>query len=114
MRPIRASIASSGIRADRRIAGAYRAVRRHRSGGVHGLLQSDQRGRRATRIYTTEKAGPRVKAYDFEREAAGGDRARTLFDANCKNMNIAVDPRGRVYVVDTVKLAILVFEPVNA
>jgi hypothetical protein len=28
-------------------------------------------------------------------------------------MDIAVDSRGRVYVVDTVKLAILVFEPVK-
>jgi sugar lactone lactonase YvrE len=64
-------------------------------------------------IYTTEKAGPRVKAYDF-----GGKLlaviATDLFDANCKNMDIAVDARGRVYVVDTVKAAILIFERVNA
>jgi hypothetical protein len=38
--------------------------------------------------------------------------ATDLFDANCKNMDIAVDARGRVYVVDTVKAAIFVFEPV--
>jgi sugar lactone lactonase YvrE len=64
-------------------------------------------------IYTTEKAGPRVKAYDF-----GGKLlaviATDLFDANCKNMSIAVDSRGRVYVVDTVKQTILVFERVSA
>jgi hypothetical protein len=64
-------------------------------------------------IYTTEKAPPRVKAYDF-----GGKLlaviATDLFDANCKNMDIAVDARGRVYVVDTVKAAILVFERVSA
>jgi len=39
--------------------------------------------------------------------------AADVFDANCKNMSIAVDARGRVYVADTVKLAILVFEPVK-
>jgi hypothetical protein len=64
-------------------------------------------------IYTTEKAGPRVKAYDFSGKLLAVI-ATDLFDANCKNMNIAVDSRGRVYVVDTVKAAILVFEPVKA
>jgi len=63
-------------------------------------------------IYTTEKAGPRVKAYDFSGKLLAVI-ATDLFDANCKNMNIAVDARGRVYVVDTVKAAILVFEPVK-
>jgi hypothetical protein len=63
-------------------------------------------------IYTTEKAGPRVKAYDFTGKLLAVI-ATDLFDANCKNMSIAVDSRGRVYVVDTVKLAIHVFEPVK-
>jgi sugar lactone lactonase YvrE len=63
-------------------------------------------------IYTTEKAGPRVKAYDFSGKLLAVI-ATDLFDANCKNMNIAVDLQGRVYVVDTVKLAIFVFEPVK-
>ena len=62
------------------------------------------------RIYVTEKAGPRAKAYSF-----GGELeaviAADVFDANAKNMSIAVDRRGRVYVADTVKLAIFVFEP---
>jgi sugar lactone lactonase YvrE len=62
-------------------------------------------------IYTTEKAGPRVKAYDFSGKLLAVI-ATDLFDANCKNMDIAVDARGRVYVVDTVKAAIFVFEPV--
>src|SRR5664280_2939287 len=64
-------------------------------------------------IYTPEKAGPRVKTYD----CSGKLRAviaTNLFDANCKNMSIAVGSLGRVYVVDTVKAAILVFEPVKA
>jgi hypothetical protein len=64
------------------------------------------------RIFTTEKAAPRVKAYDFAGNLLAVI-ATDLFDANCKNMSIAVDARGRVYVVDTVKLGIFVFEPVN-
>jgi sugar lactone lactonase YvrE len=63
-------------------------------------------------IYTTEKAGPRVKAYDFEGKLLAVIAA-DVFDANCKNMDIAVDGRGRVYVADTVKLAVFVFEPVK-
>lgn len=61
------------------------------------------------RIYVTEKAGPRAKVLD-----SGGNLlaviATDVFDPACKNMDIAVDSRGRVYVVDTVKLHILVFE----
>ena len=64
-------------------------------------------------IYTTEKGGPRVKAYDFEGKLMAVI-ATDVFDVNCKNMNIAVDARGRVYVVDTVKLTINVFERVKA
>ncbi len=64
------------------------------------------------RLYTTEKAGPRLKAYSFN-----GDMlaviADSALDANCKNIAIAVDSRGRVYAADTVKLAILVFEEVE-
>ena len=65
-------------------------------------------------VYVTEKAGPRVKAYDFAGNLraviAGGE-----FDPNCKNMSIAVDAaRKRIYVADTVRLAIYVFEPVSA
>jgi hypothetical protein len=63
-------------------------------------------------IYVTEKAGPRAKVYDF-----GGKLvaviATDVFDPNCKNMSIATDARGSVYVADTVKLAIFVFEPVS-
>jgi hypothetical protein len=65
----------------------------------------------AGRLYTAEKAGPRLKAYDFGGKllAVIADRA---LDAYCKNVGIAVDGRGRVYAADTVKLAILVFEEV--
>jgi len=62
------------------------------------------------RIYVTEKAGPRAKVYSFSGELEAVIAA-DVFDANCKNMSIAADRRGRVYVSDTVKLAIFVFEP---
>jgi sugar lactone lactonase YvrE len=60
------------------------------------------------RIYVTEKADPRAKVYSLD----GGLTAviaSTVFDPNCKNMDIAVDGRGRVYVTDTVRREILVF-----
>jgi sugar lactone lactonase YvrE len=61
-------------------------------------------------VWVTEKAGPRAKVYD-----AGGKLleviAADVFDPNCKNMSIAAGSRGRVYVADTVKLRIFVFEP---
>jgi hypothetical protein len=63
------------------------------------------------RLYVTEKAVPRAKAYDFDGRllsVIAGD----VFDPNVKNMSVAAAPGGRVYVVDTVKLAILAFEPV--
>lgn len=62
------------------------------------------------RIYVTEKAGPRAKVYSFTGELEAVIAAE-VFDPNCKNMSVAVDKRGRVYVADTVKLTILVFEP---
>ena len=64
-------------------------------------------------IFTTEKAGPRVKAYGFDGKLLAV-LATDLFDANCKNMDIAVNAQGRVFVADTVKLAIFVFDPVNS
>ena len=63
-------------------------------------------------IYVTEKAGPRAKVYDFDGNLQGVI-ASAPFDPNCKNMNVAVDARGLVYVADTVKLSIFVFEPVT-
>ena len=63
-------------------------------------------------LYVTEKAGPRAKVYDFSGELRAVIAA-DVFDPNSKNMSVAVDRRGRVYVADTVKLAIFVFEPVT-
>ncbi len=62
------------------------------------------------RLVVTEKAPPRLKLYD-----AGGKVAVMLgpeaFDAQCKNMSIAVDAADRLYVVDTERLCIRVFAP---
>lgn len=62
------------------------------------------------RVVVTEKAGPRAKVYspDGKLLAIVADDA---FDENCKNMDVAVDAQGRIYVVDTVRLHICVFAP---
>ena len=63
-------------------------------------------------IYTTEKAVPRVKAYDFEGRLLAVI-ASGVFDPNCKNMDVAAGPNGEVYVADTVKLTVCAFEAVT-
>jgi sugar lactone lactonase YvrE len=63
-------------------------------------------------IFVTEKAGPRAKFYDLSGGLLGvihGDS----FDPMCKNMDIAVDAAGHIYVTDTVKLQVLIFETVQ-
>ena len=64
-------------------------------------------------IVVTEKAAPRVKVY-----TSGGELLAVMgeadFDPNCKNMDVAVDARGRVYVADTERLQIVVFEATTA
>lgn len=64
-------------------------------------------------LVTVEKSDPRIKVYTRAGELRGvfgvGD-----FDPACANMDAVVDARGRVYVVDTVKQSILVYEPVAA
>jgi hypothetical protein len=40
--------------------------------------------------------------------------ADTAFDPGCRNMDVAVGAQGRVYVADTVRLEICVFDPVAA
>jgi hypothetical protein len=61
------------------------------------------------RIYVTEKGEPRAKVYDFQGRLTAVIAAAE-FDPGCKNMDIAVDRHGRVYVTDTVRLEILAFE----
>ena len=62
------------------------------------------------RIYVTEKADPRAKLYSLDGTFIAVV-ASHVFDINCKNMDIAVDSRGRVYVTDTVRLEVLAFDP---
>jgi len=61
-------------------------------------------------LYVTEKAGPRVKVLDLAGHLISVV-ASEIFDPNCKNMDVAVDSRGWVYVIDTVRLRINVFVP---
>ncbi len=63
------------------------------------------------RIAVTDKVPARAKLYD-----AGGRLLAVIgpdaFDQNGKNLDIAVDAKGRVYVADPVRLHVCVFEPV--
>jgi sugar lactone lactonase YvrE len=68
----------------------------------------DRRGR----VIVSEKAGPRAKIYTSEGELLGVV-ADTIFDSTAKNMDLAVDSFGRIYVADTAALEVLVFGPVS-
>lgn len=63
-----------------------------------------------SRVFVTEKAGPRAKAYELDGRLAAVI-ADTPFDPNCKNMAIAVDGGGRVFVGDTVRRQVFTFQP---
>lgn len=81
--------------------------------GFSGCCNPTNLARAATgAIVVTEKAPPRIKVYDAEGNLLsiidGGG-----FDPNCKNMDVAVDSRGRIHVVDTVRLQIRVFAPAD-
>lgn len=63
-------------------------------------------------LCVTEKAGPRAKVYTYAGELmAAIDSAD--FDPLTKNMDVAVDRRGTVFVSDPMKLAVFVFERVG-
>jgi sugar lactone lactonase YvrE len=62
------------------------------------------------RVIVSEKAAPRVKAYDPAGELLAVV-ADVAFDAGAKNMDLAIDSKGRIYVIDTVRLEICVFAP---
>ena len=60
-------------------------------------------------LVVTEKAPPKLKVYTPQGVLLGwvGPAA---FDANCLNMDVATDGGGRVYVADTARLQVCVFE----
>ena len=64
-------------------------------------------------MIVSEKAGPRVKVYD-PAGALVAVVADSAFDAGSRNMDVAVDAKGRIYVADTVRLEICVFSLVTA
>ena len=64
----------------------------------------------AGRVVVTEKAGPRAKVYGAAGELLAVVAERT-FDPGAKNMDVAVDSTGRIYVADTVRLEVRVFRP---
>ena len=64
-------------------------------------------------LIVTEKTGPRLKVYDADRKLIALV-SEDAFDAGCKNMDVAVDAQGRIYVADTVRLCILLFAPVKS
>lgn len=64
----------------------------------------------AGQVVVTEKAPPRMKVYGADGKLMTHVDSEP-FDPNCKNMDVAVGPGGRIYVVDTVRLRILQFEP---
>jgi sugar lactone lactonase YvrE len=67
----------------------------------------------AGRVIVTEKAGPRVKVYDPEGKLLTVV-ADDGFGPAAKNMDVAVDGSGRIYVADTVTLEVRVFERTGA
>lgn len=62
------------------------------------------------RLCVTEKAGPRAKIYDYSGKLIAMIESND-FDPRAKNMDVAVDERGHVFLSDPVKLAVLEFEP---
>lgn len=64
-------------------------------------------------LVVTEKAESRAKVLDASGKLVAV-LGTTIFDAGCKNMAVTADFRGRVYVAETVKLRIFVFEPARA
>jgi sugar lactone lactonase YvrE len=66
------------------------------------------------RVMVTEKAGPRAKVYDPEGHLLAVVAAGEAFDPAAKNMDLGVDDRGRIFVADTIRRRICVFEPVDS
>jgi hypothetical protein len=68
---------------------------------------------RGGQIVVTTKADPLAKVFAADGKllalVGAGD-----FDPTCKNMDVVVDAQGRIYVIDTARLHICVFAPVES
>ncbi len=62
-------------------------------------------------VVVTEKAPPRAKVYDPEGYLLAVVADGEAFDPGAKNMDLGLDARGNVYVADTIRRRICVFEP---
>ncbi len=64
-------------------------------------------------VVVSEKAPPRTKVYDPEGNLLAVVADGDAFDLAAKNMDLAADVEGKVYVADTARRRICVFEPVG-
>ncbi len=64
-------------------------------------------------VVVSEKAPPRAKVYDPAGSLLAVVADGQAFDLAAKNMDVAVDVEGKVYVADTARRRICVFEPVG-
>ncbi len=63
-------------------------------------------------VVVSEKAPPRAKVYDRQGSLLAVVADGDAFDLAAKNMDLAADVEGNVYVADTARRRICVFEPV--
>jgi hypothetical protein len=61
-------------------------------------------------VVVSEKAGPRVKVYDRDGHLLTVVAGAADFDPACKNMDLTVDEKGSIGVVDTVDLTVAIFD----
>ncbi len=64
-------------------------------------------------VVVSEKAPPRAKVYDRQGSLLAVVADGNAFDLAAKNMDLATDATGKVYVADTSRRRICVFEPVG-
>jgi hypothetical protein len=63
-------------------------------------------------LCVTEKAGPRAKIYDYAGKLMVMIES-SEFDLTTKNMDVAVDKQGRIFISDPAKMAVFEFEPLG-
>lgn len=61
-------------------------------------------------VFVTEKAAPKAKLYGFEGQWKGVIEGDGFFDPMSRNMDLAVNAAGQVFVADTARCRVLVFQ----